>query len=461
MPGYISNLLNKICTHRLKSKFNDESADTELIESGDASEGLDVIQPSEDEVSDIEQKDIEQESTHAAEDEVFVEESQYKKVDDILKTRYQILKTLPVIMTGSDMRRISLVTDTINSNHFFGGVATAIILAILVSEKAGRCLRIITRMEGGGEENFWDLIVREKLEFTQEVEFVFLDINDSESMVDAYESELFITTSWWTTCSAKKAISPENIIYILQEDERMFYAYGDEHLRCSETLHSDDIRYLVNTKLLYDHLISDGFENMVSNGEWFNPSFSEGYHAGDFFRKKEKLRFFFYARPSHPRNLYYRGIEVINCAISRGIINTDEWDVIYIGNNTEDIEFSTGYKPTILDSMSWGDYIEFLRTIDLGLSLMYTPHPSYPPLDLAASGAVVVTNKYRNKQSLECYSNNIICSDLDVESLLCALSDGVSLAKNSVVRKSNYESNNISKDWGASFHNVIQKYQQE
>ena len=67
--------------------------------------------------------------------------------------------------------------------------------------------------------------------------------------------------------------------------------------------------------------------------------------------------------------------------------------------------------------------------MDLGLCLMDTPHPSYPPLDLAASGAVVVTNTHGSKKSLEEWSRNIIAAPPSVSALIDALRDGVKLSR--------------------------------
>jgi hypothetical protein len=86
---------------------------------------------------------------------------------------------------------------------------------------------------------------------------------------------------------------------------------------------------------------------------------------------------------------------------------------------------------------------------------MSTPHPSYPPLDLAASGAVVVTNKFGNKLDLSSYSQNIICADLDAEALLEALREGVALAQDNETRSRNFAANGLSGDWALSFENTL------
>ena len=95
--------------------------------------------------------------------------------------------------------------------------------------------------------------------------------------------------------------------------------------------------------------------------------------------------------------------------------------------------------------------------MDLGLSLMATPHPSYPPLDLAAAGAVVVTNTFSIKTSLECYSSNIICADPTLEALTEGLRSAVALVCDPMRRQKNRTKDLILRDWRASFKQPLDK----
>jgi hypothetical protein len=88
---------------------------------------------------------------------------------------------------------------------------------------------------------------------------------------------------------------------------------------------------------------------------------------------------------------------------------------------------------------------------------MYTPHPSYPPFDLAASGAVVVTNRFGNKQDLGGYSRNIICGDTDLESMLEAMAQGARLATDAHQRGENYRANRLGSDWTQSLADVVRQ----
>jgi len=119
------------------------------------------------------------------------------------------------------------------------------------------------------------------------------------------------------------------------------------------------------------------------------------------------------------------------------------------------LTLADGVRPTLLQNLEWADYLRLMRTADLGLALMYTPHPSYPPLDLAACGAVAITNKFGAKTALESYSRNIICSDLNLRSLLGSLSQGTTLAQDRPRRRANYQQNSMNRCWEASLKSAL------
>jgi hypothetical protein len=48
----------------------------------------------------------------------------------------------------------------------------------------------------------------------------------------------------------------------------MFYPFGDDRVHCERVLSNQDVRFVVNTRLLYDHLIASGLDNLKHNGNW-------------------------------------------------------------------------------------------------------------------------------------------------------------------------------------------------
>jgi hypothetical protein len=104
--------------------------------------------------------------------------------------------------------------------------------------------------------------------------------------------------------------------------------------------------------------------------------------------------------------------------------------------------------------LDWKAYGEFLREIDLALSLMYTPHPSYPPFDVAACGGVVISNRCMNKVDFP-YSKNVILSDLDEKTFLSDMQRAVELAKDMEKRKVNYGQSTIARSWKKTLNSLI------
>src|SRR5438067_1217967 len=135
-------------------------------------------------------------------------------------------------------------------------------------------------------------------------------------------------------------------------------------------------------------------------------------------RAARPYRFLYYARPNNVRNLFYRGLEAIHEAVAAGILDPQQWELCFVGKDIPRLRLANQVEPKRYQNLSWQAYAALVREIDLGLCLMYTPHPSYPPLDLAASGAVAVTNRFGNaKHSLDQYSKNIICPEPSVAGL--------------------------------------------
>lgn len=355
--------------------------------------------------------------------------------------------------------RISVVTDSINRGSLFGGVGTAIILACLLARARGASLRIVTRTERAQPSNLASILSIYGIELEHEVEFSFAPFYDDKYQIDIRDKELFITTSWWTTAATLASVPHESIVYLLQEDERMFYPHGDEHLRCSRVLRNPDIRFAINTHLLFDHLVASGLDNIARNGLAFEPAFPP-----QVFRRRDVAAgtprtLAFYARPHNARNLFYFGIELLEAAVARGIVRPGEWDIVFVGKDIPKIRLDGGrYTPRRLENLSWADYAAFAGTVDLALCLMYTPHPSYPPFDMSASGAVVVTNRFGNKQDLSSYCKNILCGDTELESMLDALAQGVALACDEDQRAANYRSHHLPADWRQSLGQVVERF---
>ncbi len=386
--------------------------------------------------------------------------------NEVVRERFIAIQPFETyLVPKASIARVSLVTDSIGSGSLFGGVGTALLLAAQLANRMDATLRIVTRTEKPSSSNAAQVLNAYGIQLTHEVQFAFspvtgdgleLETSAGPAGLDIYPDETFITTSWWTTAATLPGVPHSSIIYLLQEDERMFYPFGDDRVQCEHVLNNRNIRFVINTRLLYDHLIATGLDHLKRTGCWFEPAFPKSLFHERQRASGDKKKFFFYARPNNLRNLFYVGLDIIDKAINEGILDLEQWDILLVGTHIPSVAFSNGYLPERREGLDWEAYADLIGTVDLGFCLMYTPHPSYPPLDLAASAAVVVTNKFANKQDLSSYSRNIICAELNTEALLDALRAGVALAGDKETRARNFAANGLGVDWTESFEPILQ-----
>lgn len=366
---------------------------------------------------------------------------------------------LSTLFIQSSTPRLNIVTDSLTKESFFGGVATSVLLSTLFAKKFNHTLRLISRSTLSKPHAYFQFLKMVGISPPEKVEFYSDHLREegkNHFKLETSSNDIYIATSWWSSKAIQSANLKPYYFYLLQEAEPQFYNHGDLQLFCKNTLEDPKARYIVNTKLLHDYLIHHDYEQVKKHSTSFEPAFPLFSPSETSFKKKNKFRFFFYARPNHPRNLFLHGLQFLDTAISTGILSPDEWEFIFAGSDAlPKIEFSAGVKPKNHGNMTWSEYAQLAGTVDLCFSLMYTPHPSYPPLDFAASGSVVLTNTCAGKESLP-YSKNIICAEPTMPAMLEGFKTAVHLAKDPLQREQHFKENQISRDWESSFRETLE-----
>ncbi len=378
---------------------------------------------------------------------------------DLLRARYPALEPLRCYPVPGAGRRLTVVTDSISPGSLFGGVATAIVLAALLAKRIEARLRLVTRSEAAPGDQFAQVLAAHGIAWRDEIEFVHAPPGVGDD-VPVTARDVFLTTSWWTTRASRSIGRPERIIHLLQEDERMFYPRGDERLRCAEMLRDPEIRFIVNSELLYRHLAEgpDALPNIARQGIWFEPAFpTEHYYDDPSARAGGVRNFLFYARPNNLRNLYWRGLEAIADAIEDGTLAPEDWRFTFVGRDLSDVLLPRSVRPRLLENLPWPEYAELVRRAHVGMALMDTPHPSYPPLDMAASGVVAITNRFGIKRDLNCYSENIICVEPSVEGLRQGIARAVAIASDETLRSANYARSRLERSWENALGPVLER----
>jgi glycosyltransferase involved in cell wall biosynthesis len=345
--------------------------------------------------------------------------------------------TLPLNFDTSDPLvlepHVNIIIPSLNLRHMSGGPNTALLFAAYLAE-GGDSVRIIScdalsdkddgALYGHMETLFQKAIDRHRI--------ALIDGFDRSKPIVIGANDVFMATAWWTAQVVKYAL-PKTVhntfVYLIQDYEPIFHPASSIQARAIETYGLPHIP-VVNTRLLLDHLIQEGsgcyarpdfakealfFEPAIDRSKFFPVSKKDGL---------TKRVLLFYARPTHSqRNLFELGVIALRHAVASGCITNDTWEILAMGEKLDPIELGNGAVITPLPWLSLDQYAERVRSADLLLSLMLSPHPSYPPLEMAASGKLVVTNScsVKTKERLQNISRNILVAEPTVESIVTTL----------------------------------------
>ena len=78
-----------------------------------------------------------------------------------------------------------------------------------------------------------------------------------------------------------------------------------------------------------------------------------------------------------------------------------------MGEKHPAIDLGNGSILKSLGKLPLSEYAELLSESSIGVSFMVSPHPSYPPLEMAHSGLLTLTNSYANKNLSKLHENII------------------------------------------------------
>jgi glycosyltransferase involved in cell wall biosynthesis len=298
-------------------------------------------------------------------------------------------------LVNRDERHVVLFVPSLDKKTIFGGLATAIRIGseIGITNKVQIC---VTDREDTALTN----------EFIEEL-ISNLDLN-SESFhkmlsrieykcVTFSKNDVFVTTAWWTNSKAKQVLDSAEIesvplYYLVQDFEPIFYASSDLYAAALATYREADF-LVVNSSSLAEY-ISDTLKIYVDPELIFEPQYLKQNLAirqipvG----RPGPLRIVIYGRPSVERNLFTTLIASLEVSLCQ--LPLISCEILSVGELHENITLKSGHVVKSLGKLSIQSYLNLLSNSDLGISLMMSPHPSYPPLEMASAGMQVITNDY-------------------------------------------------------------------
>ena len=255
----------------------------------------------------------------------------------------------------------------------------------------------------------------------------------------------------------------QRFFYVIQDYEPAMNPWSSEFSMALET-YALDFFPIFNTALLRDYFIANRIERFADSAFSAEALVFEPAIDRDFFYVEprsgtRKNRLLFYARPTiAPRNLFEIGLSALKRAAEGGVFNNSPWQLCFIG---EAIAMTTLTDTISVEPCPWLTYEKYARLMrqsDVLLSLVLSPHPSYPPLEMAACGGMVVTNTFGSKTQtrLQAYSENIIAVEPYVSSIVSGIENAVKRVENHSRKRRHI---NLHSDWEILFSSVVSKPQ--
>lgn len=243
----------------------------------------------------------------------------------------------------------------------------------------------------------------------------------------------FLATHWHTAYQLRPILprmQQRRFLYLIQDFEPGFYPFSNNHAACLQSYALDHVP-IFNETLVRDYFIEAGIgvgadPALAATALAFEPAVDRSvFHPPQHRRTDGPRRLLFYARPTNPRNLFGTGLTALRAAVADPVFSREKWEFLAIGGAGKMPEFALG-DGHVLRQAPWRDYqgyAELLRDSDILLSLMLSPHTSYPVLEMAASGGQVVTNSFgcKTAERLSAMAGGVTVAVPMVENITAAL----------------------------------------
>ena len=332
------------------------------------------------------------------------------------------ISPIRVRRSNLDQPRLNLLVPALSVRHVFGGISTALNLFSELGKNIGNLRIILT-----DEANFrhtdnvtycdWKILGLDDDDLPGKT--IVSAADRSTRTLPVSEGDVFIATAWWTVVLLKGIFSQkrslfdgckmEKYVYLIQDYEPGFYPWSSRYALAESTYHDkDNCIAIFNSQILRDFFSQQNYTFLSSY--YFDPVLHHGLrrHLSTAKSNLRERKVLVYGRPSVERNAF----EMIVMALRRWIEVHPQtsWRFYSAGEKHSRVMLGKEQYLESLGKLTIDEYAAELSSSYAGISLMISPHPSYPPLEMAAFGLRVVTNRYASKD-ISSLSTNIFSVD--------------------------------------------------
>ncbi len=336
-------------------------------------------------------------------------------------------------------RRLNLVIPNLAASSAFGGVVTGLDIFLQLAKQLRETVPLAIRVIYSDPDRETDssifLKAAEKAGLGK-ARLSFLSVTRSNQTIPVRQRDLFVTYNWWTTLNTQALLDAQArhygqpvapLVYLIQEYEPHMMPFSSAHMLAREAYDTPPRLWGVfNSSNLHDYfrLLGHGTERAFV----FEPVINERLRSylDQVATSQRTKRILVYGRPAIPRNCFP--------ALIRGLrhwVETDpcaaDWEIVSAGMAHRPIPLGKGQKVVSVGKLSLDDYARMLLSSSVGVSLQASPHPSYPPLEMAHMGVRTITNAYTSKDLTGFHPNLISVRSITAGGLSAALTQACSM----------------------------------
>lgn len=340
-----------------------------------------------------------------------------------------------------DKPRLNLCVPTVEPRHIFGGLSTAFKVFNEIASSSDtvdlRIISVTTPLSLQGGVTFPEFPIQQ-LDDPMRLERAIVSVAPgSRGALSVRRNDVFFATAWWTAVFARSAQrfqhnsfgSKQKLLYLIQDDERGFYPWSSSSGLVSSTYCSEeDLVAIINSEELANHF---GAEGLLSR------AYALPYTANSRIVRhlvpvqKERL-ILVYGRPSVSRNAFETIIAgLLQWQLSEPTLAA-QWHLVFAGESFGSERLAGLINAQCVGKLTEVEYASYLSRCAAGVSLMLSPHPSYPPLEMASAGLITLTNIFGVKDLTARSPNVVSIASVDPRSLALALSKVVARAERRV-----------------------------
>jgi WsaF, C-terminal domain/WsaF, N-terminal domain len=378
-------------------------------------------------------------------------------------------KVAPLDLGVSDAAptRINFLIPTIDLRHFFGGYITKLNLARRLAEQGLR-IRIVTVDPVGALAPGWKRTIESYSGLAGVFERVEVAFARGAAPLEVSPEDAFIATTWWSAHIANHAVRTlggDRFAYLIQEYEPFTFPMGTYAALAAQSYDFEHFG-VFSSELLRDYFRRHGigvFAAGTTAGDGNSVSFQNAITlvpppSQTDLAQRASRRLLFYARPEPhaARNMFELGVLALARVAQDGLLAG--WELHGIGSTGPErrVPLGGGAELELLPRSAQRDYAAMLRDHDVGLALMYTPHPSLVPIEMASAGMLTVTNSFENKTAavMSRISSNLITVEPTVEAIDAGIQAAIAGADDQARRAAGSDVA-WSRDWDETFDDEL------